>query len=90
MAFLDKLTDAAATLTDKAGDVVETTKLKAKISGEKKAIEADLAQIGRIYYEKLKAGEEVTPETEDIAARIDEHYSVIEETEKTLELYKNK
>lgn len=90
MAFLDKLSDVAANLTDKAGDMVETTKLKSKISSEKKAIELELAQIGRIYYEKLKAGEEVTPETAEIAARIDAHYDVISETEKTLELYNNK
>lgn len=90
MAFLEKLTDVAATLGDKAGDVVETTKLKSKIASEKKAIDLELAQIGRIYYEKLKAGEEVTAETAEIAARIDAHYDIIEETEKTLDLYKTK
>lgn len=90
MAFLDKLTDVAANLTDKAGDAIETTKLKSKISSEKKAIELELAGIGRIYYEKMKAGEEVTPEAAEIAARIDAHYRVIEETEKTLELYTDK
>lgn len=90
MAFFDKLTDVATNIGDKASDVLETTKLKSKISSEKKAIEMELAEIGRIYYEKLKAGEEVTPETAEISARIDAHYSIIEETEKTLELYQNK
>lgn len=90
MAFLDKITDVAANLSDKAGDVVETTKLKSKISSEKKAIELELAQIGRFYYEKMKAGDEVAPEIDEIAARIDAHYDIISETEKTLELYNNK
>lgn len=90
MAFLDKITDVAANLSDKAGDVVETTKLKSKISSEKKAIELELAQIGRFYYEKMKAGDEVAPEIDEIVARIDAHYDIISETEKTLELYNNK
>lgn len=61
MAFLDKLTDAAAAIGDKASDAVEITKIKTKISGEKKDVEAELAKLGRIYYEKAKAGEELTP-----------------------------
>ena len=56
MALLDKLTDAAATFGDKASDAIETTKLKSKINSEKKAIELELARIGRIYYEKMKSG----------------------------------
>ena len=88
MSFLDKLTDAASTLGDKAGDAIEMTKLKSKINSEKKAIELEMAKIGRIYYEKMKNQEtELTPEAMEISSRIDAHYEVIKETEKTLELY---
>lgn len=91
MALLDKLTDAAATFSDKASDAIETTKLKSKINSEKKAVELELAEIGRIYYEKMKAGEmELTEEATDISGRVDAHYEVIAETEKTLKLYEGK
>ena len=84
MALLDKLTDAAATFGDKASDAIETTKLKSKINSEKKAI-------GRIYYEKMKSGElKLTEEAEEISRRVDSHYEVIAETEKTLDLYEKK
>lgn len=88
MSFLDKLTDAASSLTDKAGDVIESTKLKSRISSEKKAIELELAGIGRLYYDKMKnEGFELIPEACEISQRIDSHYETIKETEKTLELY---
>ena len=88
MSFLDKLTDAAATIGDKASDAIEVTKLKSKINSEKKAVELELAQIGRIYYDKMKnEGFELTEEAVSICDRIDAHYDVIDETEKTLNLY---
>lgn len=88
MSFLDKLTDAAATIGDKASDAIEVTKLKSKINSEKKAAELELAQIGRIYYDKMKnEGFELTEEAAAICERIDAHYDVIDETEKTLNLY---
>ena len=87
MAFLDNLKTAASNIGDKASDAVETTKLKSKINSEKKSIELELAKLGRIYYEKGKAGEELTEEAMEICSRVDAHYDIIEETEKTLELY---
>lgn len=88
MSFLDKLTDAASTLGDKANDAIEITKLKSKINSEKKAAELEMAQIGRIYYEKMKAGQiTLDDDVMEICGRIDAHYKVIEDTEKTLELY---
>lgn len=84
MAFLDKLTDAAAMIGDKASDAVETTKIKTKINGEKKDAEAELAKLGRIYYDKAKAGEVLTPEAQEIICRIDNHYAEIEALEKQL------
>ncbi len=91
MALLDKLTDAAASFGDKASDAIETTKLKSKINSEKKAIELEMAKIGRIYYEKMKAGEmELTEEAMEISRRIDTHCEVIAQTQETLDLYTKK
>jgi len=88
MSFLDKITDAASSLGDKASDAIEITKLKSKINSEKKAIELELASIGRIYYNMMKEGGcQLEPEAMEISERIDGHYDTISETEKTLELY---
>jgi hypothetical protein len=84
MAFLDKLTDAAANLGDKASDAIETTKIKAKINGEKKDIDADLVKLGRIYYEKAKDGEELTEEAMALVEKVDQHYAAIADLEKEL------
>ena len=84
MAFLDKLTDAAAKVTDKANDAVEITKIKTKMNGEKKEIEAELAKLGRIYFEKAKAGAELPIEEMEIVNRVSAHYGVLEDLEKQL------
>lgn len=88
MSFLDKITDAAAILGDKANDAIETTKLKSRITSEKKAIELEMARLGRLYYEKMKEeGMELLPEAAEVSARIDSHYNNISELEKTIQLY---
>lgn len=87
MTILDKLTDVVSSLGDKASDTIEITKLKSKINSEKKAIELEMAKIGRIYYEKQQSGEVLTDEATLITARIKAHYSTIADVEKTLELY---
>lgn len=90
MSFLDKLTDAAASIGDKANDAIEITKLKSKINSEKKAIESDLAKIGRIYYAMMKnEGFELTEEAAELSRKIDAHYAVISETEEVLSRYKS-
>ncbi|NCB42943.1 MAG: hypothetical protein EOM59_10035 [Clostridia bacterium] len=57
MAFLDKLSSIAKDVTEKAGEAVEITKLKAKVNKEKSAIEDSLKKIGEYYLEKCNAGE---------------------------------
>ncbi|NCU32570.1 MAG: hypothetical protein EOM23_06485, partial [Candidatus Moranbacteria bacterium] len=57
MAFLDKLSSIAKDVTEKAGEAVEITKLKAKVNKEKSAIEESLKKIGEYYLEKFNAGE---------------------------------
>lgn len=84
MAFLDKLTDAAAAIGDKANDAIEITKIKTKINGEKKDIEEELACLGRIYYERAQAGEILTDEAMCIVSRVAAHYKVVADLEKQL------
>jgi uncharacterized protein YgfB (UPF0149 family) len=73
MALFDKITDAAKTAGDRASDAIELTKLKNKISSEKKEIDIEYAKIGKIYYDKAKAGEELEQDAMDICERIDAH-----------------
>ena len=47
MSFLDKITDAAATIGDRAGDAIEATKIKTKINGEKRELDG-------IFYHQIK------------------------------------
>ena len=89
MALLDKITDAAKMAGDKASDAIELTKLKGKVSSEKKAIEIEMAKIGKIYYEKGKAGEELDPEVKEISDKIDAHNEVIDETQASIDALAN-
>lgn len=79
MAFLDKLSSIAKDVTEKAGDAVEITKLKAKVSKEKSAIEDSLKKLGEYYLEKCNAGEEVDETVKAICDEIAEKNKSIEE-----------
>lgn len=88
MAFLDKLSSAAAQLGDKANDAIETTKLNSRISTEKKAIEGEYARIGKMYYEKHQ-NEEMEGDLKVMFDNIKAHYAAIADLERSLEMYKN-
>lgn len=79
MAFLDKLSSMAKDVTEKAGEAVEITKLKAKANKEKSAIEDSLKKIGEYYVEKCAAGEELDETVKVFCKEIDEHNKAIEE-----------
>ncbi len=84
MAFLDKLTDAAALIGDKASDAIEVTKIKTKINGEKRSLEGDFAQLGRIYYDLIRHGMEAGQEAAILIDNIDERNAVIAGLEEEL------
>lgn len=84
MAFLDKLTDAAAAIGDKANDAIEVTKLKTKINGEKKDLEGNFAQLGRIYYDLIKAGTGAEQGAFDLVSAIDAKQEVLAGLEEEL------
>ncbi|NLD11698.1 hypothetical protein [Aminicella lysinilytica] len=85
MALFDKITDAAKMAGDRAGDAIELTKLKGKVSAERKEIDIEFAKIGKIYYEKAKAGEELEQDAMDICERVDAHNKTIDELQESIE-----
>lgn len=85
MALFDKITDVAKTAGDRASDAIELTKLKSKISAERKEIDTELAKIGKIYYDKAKAGETLEQDAMDICERVDAHNATIDEIQESME-----
>lgn len=57
MAFLDKINDFARTATEKTNNVIETTKLTAKVDAEQKNLNAIIQKIGEYYVARIDAGE---------------------------------
>lgn len=79
MAFLDKLSSMAKDVTDKAGEAVEITKLKAKVGKEKSAIEDSLKKIGEYYLDKCNVGEVSDEVVKVMCAEIAEKNKSIED-----------
>jgi len=52
-----KISDVAEDVGKRAGDTIETEKLKSKIRSLKRANNRDLEEIGKMVYEKFRAGE---------------------------------
>lgn len=51
------VSDVASDITKKTGDTLEIQKIKSNVRSLKRANERDLADIGRMYYEKFQSGE---------------------------------
>jgi hypothetical protein len=81
MAFFDKLSDIAKNIGDKTGDAIETTRLMAKVAGEKSAISDLTKKIGEIYCARRAEGGTLEPEAETLWAQILEHERVIAQTQ---------
>lgn len=89
MAFLDKVNQMAKNLGEKTSDVIETTKLTAKISAEKSAANTELTKIGEFYYKKFLAGEEVATEILEFCNAAKTHYDNIAAARVEIENIKN-
>lgn len=63
--------DFVKTVKSEAGDAVEITKLKAKVSKEKADVKDAYEELGELFYNKAKEGEPVPPEYEALIAKID-------------------
>ncbi|MEG1997107.1 MAG: zinc-ribbon domain-containing protein [Clostridiales bacterium] len=59
MAFFDKLSSVTKNAAAGAGDMIEITKLNAKILSENKKIEGFKDQLGDLYWQKAVAGQEL-------------------------------
>ena len=70
MAFLDKINDFAKNAGEKTNAVIETTKLRARITSEERNISAITAKIGAYYLAKLDAGEELDEKVMNMYAGI--------------------
>ncbi len=79
MSFLDKLSSIAKDAGEKAGEAVEITKLKHKVSKEKDAIEDALKKIGEFYLDKCNSGEELPEPIAAICGEIKTHNEAIED-----------
>ena len=79
MALFDKIGEFAKSAGEKAGDKIETTKLRAKIHGEQQAITGFQGELGARYWEKITSGEmEVDPLVSDIVDKIRASHMAIE------------
>ena len=55
--FSRRVSDVASDITKKTGDTLEIQKIKSNVRSLKRANERDLADIGRMVYEKFQSGE---------------------------------
>lgn len=77
--------EVAAKAGDKAGDVVEISKIKARIHSEKAEIKEMQQKIGAFCYEQFEAGEVVDSKVGDWCAEISEHKSRISDLEEKMQ-----
>ena len=72
MAILDKLTTAAGKAVDKGSDVIEVTKLKAKISSAEKDIVSLKCDIADFYLKQRENGETIDADIAPVMSEIDQ------------------
>ena len=87
--FFEKAKKVAGMAADKAGDVAEMGKQKAKIVSLKSEIGAAEKRIGRFYYEKFKEDETVDLDIIDAIKEITEKEALIEEMEDAIQKIKD-
>ena len=85
MAFFDKVQEYAEKAVDKGSDIVETQKLKSKISGIQKEISKSKIDIAEIIMKKVEAGEFQDEEIQGIIAGITDKLAEITDLEKMIE-----
>ena len=79
MAFFEKLNDIAKNIGDKTSDIVETTKLSAKIGNERTAIAESMKKLGEYYYDRHKEGASLDDDVAGLLSDIDaRHHNIAE------------
>ena len=85
MGFIDKMKAAAKNVDSKAGEEMDKSKVKGKISEEKREIENLLKKIGTTYYEASAEGKDVIADLVAMCKEIDERKAKIAEYEEEIE-----
>jgi len=88
MAFLNRLSDIAKNIGDKAGMQIETTKLNSKINSERGAIDGVNKKIGEYYYQQYKTGASLPNDVVLLCEEIDAHNAAIDEARAEIERLK--
>ena len=83
-----KITEVADDLGRKAGDTIETQKLKSQIRSLRRANERDYLDIGRMVYEKFQDGELFWTDFITICEAIEKRDEEIEKKETELDKFK--
>ena len=83
-----KITEVADDLGRKAGDTIETQKLKSQVSSLRRANERDYLDIGRMVYEKFQDGELFGTDFITICEAIEKRDEEIEKKETELDKFK--
>lgn len=83
-----KITEVADDLGRKAGDTIETQKLKSQIRSLRRANERDYLDIGRMVYEKFQDGELFGTDFITICEAIEKRDEEIEKKETELDKFK--
>ena len=83
-----KITEVADDLGRKAGDTIETQKIKSQIRALKRANERDYLDIGRMVYEKFQDGELFGTDYITICEAIEKRSEEIERKETELDKFK--
>lgn len=80
-----KISDTANAVAAKANDLIEVQKLKNQISTLQRANTRDYADIGKMYYEKYKAGEVIDADAATLCEAIDQRDVSITGLERDIE-----
>ena len=85
MGLFDNIQGAVKNAGDRAGDAIEMTKLKSRVSSEKKEVQIEMSKIGKIFYDRIKNGEiEPDDDLNNIIERIDAQKATIDELQESL------
>lgn len=88
MALLDKLNKVAKELTEKTGDVIETTKLTSKIHARKADINEEYRKIGEMVYKQYVETKVVDDMLIDSCKKIEELNQMIKELQEEIDSIK--
>ena len=84
MAFLDKMTDFSRTVAKKSEQMMDTAKLKVKISENRSIMKDYEIQLGKLVYEKYNNGEMMEEQWKELCEKIKEKETENEELQRAL------